>query len=1279
LKVLPVDNSNSGLLTTFSGGISGIGGMLLEDAVLTTGNVQFSGSSANTFSGPLTVLCQLLEIDKPASTEAFGGPLIIGGGPSSICEVFWQNHYQSPNGSLTLYTNGLANINGFNEKFDAITFNAGRISTYGGELSLNGPVTVNPAGVTALITGNLTLPPGNPVVFNVGQGSTPGGIDLQCNAAISGNALDLIKQGTGIMSMAGTNNYLSTTLVQQGILDVDNASALSTSPVVVSGGATLQFDVGATLGQNFELDGDGVNGNLGAIDCASNSFVTLNGNVLLDAETTLNPAGGNSLITLGGIVSGTGPFTKIGGGYLYFTGNSANTYSGTTFANQGTFELSKSAAVIAVPGNLVIGTENSSFNNNGTSATVLENQSGSIGGTNVTVNGGSSYLMEGHNQSLASVNLNNGGSIQTDFGVLTLTGGNGTTVVGVNTSSSGSVIGGYLLLPTGGNFTVNGYTGALLGAVPPELDVQAVISDTLPEFIEKDGGGQMRLSGPNTFNSAVTVNGGTLTVINSSGLGTSSFGASVNNGAILALSNNVTIGKFLNLNSTNSSGALQSRSGSNVLTGGITLNQTANITVNPGIGYLDIACAINGPGGLDIGGLGTLQLEGTNANAYAGLTTIGSGTLEAARYQLVVKRNFMTGVLTTNKVSQVCIPGDVVIGSDAPGSLPAALQIDYLQQFPTTANIADHLSGSLNFVYLGDGQLQPAIDTIQSLTGSGQVNLVLNSTLTLDSSSPFTFYGSVYGDGGFVFNGSGTMTTWGDINTTGNVGMGGGNWEFFGARHNGGIAVSNGARLGGNGVVDGVVSLSSATLGVDTPPGTFHQKGSPFLVGSLTNAAGATIQLDMFGPSPAGGNDQIITTSGGVSLFSDTMLTTSFSYPPRAGDVIDLISVASGQSITGTFTNFSEGVLTLVGQTPVLPSYHGRSGHDFTLTVTNLALAYVGYELAEGNGNQTVEPNECNLLYVSLVNRRNNALTITNAYLRATTALGVVVTVPVAVYPAVPAGQTVTNTTPFQFKTDTNLPCGGAVAFELVLSVVNEGQFAIDFSPVSGSDCSHPTGPCDSCTIVSGQFTINTPTTNALYFVGTPSICYPPKAYPGTNPAPVLSVTPYLTHSFTNSTTNALCITAELDFACPAAPTNTLGVAAYLGTFDPNNPSVGYLGDMGLGGPPYPVFSFQVPAATNFTVVVMAQTTNLPCNSYSLQLFGLPCQPPVLAIQPEPASTNHVRVNWSTAYPGFGAQQSGKLTGGNFSNVIQSPIILNSRYALTNLPAITNQFYRLKK
>ena len=627
-------------------------------------------------------------------------------------------------------------------------------------------------------------------------------------------------------------------------------------------------------------------------------------------------------------------------------------------------------------------------------------------------------------------------------------------------------------------------------------------------------------------------------------------------------------------------------------------------------------------------------------------------------------------------MNQLSIPGDAVIGDDSTTNLIATLHAITEQQINPLANVTIHKSGLLNLATsMGHFEVNQTLGTI---SGYGPITLgnPYVSVLYVSNNVPCEYFGSVSGNGAFTKYGTGTMTTWGDFNNTDEISIYGGDWRFNGTRHNGGIGVGSGGRLRGDGAVD--QSLSLGATGHFAVDSRFpDHRGDTFRMGSLYADAGSVVELEMFGPSPTGGNDKVSTGTVGAG-FSGVTLTTSFSYPPHDGDVITLINVTNGPAYSA-FSNFPAGVVTLVGTVPVVPSYTGGSGHDFTLTVTNLALAYFGYRLAEGNGNQTVEPNECNLLYVSLLNRRLGPLTITNAFLRATNTIGVLVTIPVASFPTIPAGQAAECLTPFQFSRDTNLGCGASVGFELVVDAVNEGQFAINFSPVSGDDCTHPTGPCDSCTVASGIFTTNTPVmSQPLYFVGAPSLCFPPKAYPGTNPAPSLATAPYLTHTFTNSTTNLVCVIAELEFNCPAAPTNALGVAAYLSAFDPNNPATGYLGDIGQGGPPYPAFAFQVPAGSNFTLVVMAQATNLVCDNYTLQLFGFPCPPPTLALTND-AAPAAMRVQWSSAYPGFTAQQSSKLTGGTFTNITRSPVILNGRYSLTNLPATTSQFYRLKK
>jgi hypothetical protein len=90
---------------------------------------------------------------------------------------------------------------------------------------------------------------------------------------------------------------------------------------------------------------------------------------------------------------------------------------------------------------------------------------------------------------------------------------------------------------------------------------------------------------------------------------------------------------------------------------------------------------------------------------------------------------------------------------------------------------------------------------------------------------------------------------------------------------------------------------------------------------------------------------------------------------------------------------------------------------------------------------------------------------------------------------------------------------------------------------------------------------------------------------------------------------------------------------------------------------------------------VVARTTNTICGTHTLEVFGLPCPPPELAISSE-AAPNKVRVHWSTANPGFTAQQASVVTG-TFSNITQPPAIVNGRYALTNITANSNGFYRL--
>ncbi len=179
----------------------------------------------------------------------------------------------------------------------------------------------------------------------------------------------------------------------------------------------------------------------------------------------------------------------------------------------------------------------------------------------------------------------------------------------------------------------------------------------------------------------------------------------------------------------------------------------------------------------------------------------------------------------------------------------------------------------------------------------------------------------------------------------------------------------------------------------------------------------------------------------------------------------------------------------------------------------------------------------------------------------------------------------------------------------------------------------------------------------------------------------------YLTHSFTNTATNEICVSAVAGFNCPAFVRPQL--AAYLGAFNTNDVCQNYLGDSGPsgGGTQAPVCSFRVPAGSNFVLVVSTRS-NQGCVDYTAQLFGLPCPPPTIAINAVAGAAaaagqaqsldTHIEINWTTASPGWTAQQAGRV-GGTFSDVSSPPILMNGRYTLGNIPLTTNQFYRLKK
>ena len=101
---------------------------------------------------------------------------------------------------------------------------------------------------------------------------------------------------------------------------------------------------------------------------------------------------------------------------------------------------------------------------------------------------------------------------------------------------------------------------------------------------------------------------------------------------------------------------------------------------------------------------------------------------------------------------------------------------------------------------------------------------------------------------------------------------------------------------------------------------------------------------------------------------------------------------------------------------------------------------------------------------------------------------------------------------------------------------------------------------------------------------------------------------PYDAYTFTNASGSPACVTVVVD-AQACLGNNFLVVAAYTGsTYDPTNQCLNYLADIGGSPNPTGVFSFNVPATSNFTLVVTAANASpTVCTTpYRVTVTGLP-------------------------------------------------------------------------
>ncbi len=265
-------------------------------------------------------------------------------------------------------------------------------------------------------------------------------------------------------------------------------------------------------------------------------------------------------------------------------------------------------------------------------------------------------------------------------------------------------------------------------------------------------------------------------------------------------------------------------------------------------------------------------------------------------------------------------------------------------------------------------------------------------------------------------------------------------------------------------------------------------------------------------------------------------------------------------------------------------------------------IVSAGSVVSGGNVNGVIDYDDCVLLSLPVVNIGQGTATVVNATLTTSTP-GVTITQPNSTYANLVSGAVTTNNTPFQISTSPSFVCGTPIPLSLVLSYTG-GSIT--------NTITMPTCQCSTIQVNGGLSGASPTQTNSLWPSGTNSTCSLQKSCPAEEAA--VGTVAYNAYSFTNTSSSAVCVSVTVFSTCGTNVYTSIFSAAYLGSYNPSSLCANYLGDMGGiqgdytgANPGAYVYSFTVPANTNFTVVVNGMGAGYYCTNYTLTVAGLLC------------------------------------------------------------------------
>lgn len=349
-----------------SNAITGAGSIIKQGA----NTVLFQGNGANTYSGNTTVNAGMLRLSK-TNVLAVSGPLVVGDGVGGsdvdVVQLLRANQI-ADTAAVTVNSSGLLDCSllppGGNETINSLDLNNGGhvLGPNGGTLFIRGNINCT-GNILSVIEGNGYLfPTGAAPVITVSGSSTVR--SFQISMILLGNGT-LSKEGPGWLVLQTPAEVPGDYFVNAGTLELMDKDGLGLPGhnTTVASGATLSLNGVGITNQSLTLNGTGVGGTLGALRSTAPSGINnfWSGSITLASDAVINilgtGVGSMTHLSIIGAVSGAGRLIKNGGGFLHLAGTSANTYSGGTTLIDGYLDLVKTSGQIAVPGNVIVGTD----------------------------------------------------------------------------------------------------------------------------------------------------------------------------------------------------------------------------------------------------------------------------------------------------------------------------------------------------------------------------------------------------------------------------------------------------------------------------------------------------------------------------------------------------------------------------------------------------------------------------------------------------------------------------------------------------------------------------------------------------------------------------------------------------------------------------------------------------------------------------------------------------------------------------------------------------------